>query len=296
VGMFHYRLLAICGLSFMADAMEVSLLSFMAPCVGLSWALADSEIAGIASAVFAGILLGSLCWGPVADVYGRRLSYLWGASLIILGGIISAFCTSYVSLIIFRAIVGFGVGGISVPFDLLAEYIPASHRGQYLMYIEYFWTLGSMFVAACAWIFLEKYDWRVLTLVTAVPVTVGLSWSICYLPESPRWLLQQGRVGEAEQCVARMAAVNGLRLPPFRLTAPAPAPGQAMDDSRGSDASSHRLQPAGDTRGSGSGGSSSSGGGACEDKPVSVMDFLRRDQLGRGSATCYYYYYCHYYY
>lgn len=50
----------------------------MAPCVGLDWDLTDSEVAGIASMVFAGILLGSLFWGPIADIYGRRLSYLWG--------------------------------------------------------------------------------------------------------------------------------------------------------------------------------------------------------------------------
>ena len=50
----------------------------MAPCVGLDWGLDDGEVAGIASMVFAGILLGSLFWGPVADLYGRRISYICG--------------------------------------------------------------------------------------------------------------------------------------------------------------------------------------------------------------------------
>jgi hypothetical protein len=41
-----------------------------------------------------------------------------------------------------RAIVGFGVGGAVVPFDLLAEFLPNKHRGTFLIYIEGFWTIG----------------------------------------------------------------------------------------------------------------------------------------------------------
>jgi MFS family permease len=57
----------------------------------------------------------------------------------------------YTTLVIFRGIVGFGVGGCTVPFDLLAEFLPNSHRGQFLMNIEYFWTLGCIFVVGFAW-------------------------------------------------------------------------------------------------------------------------------------------------
>jgi hypothetical protein len=36
-------------------------------------------------------------------------------------------------------VVGFGVGGLTVPFDILAEVLPTKHRGKNLLYIEYFW-------------------------------------------------------------------------------------------------------------------------------------------------------------
>jgi hypothetical protein len=52
--------------------------------------------------------------------------------------------------------------------------------------------VGSIFVAGSAWAILSQGgDWRTLTLVTAAPVTLGLAVSICYLPESPRYLLEQ---------------------------------------------------------------------------------------------------------
>lgn len=54
----------------------------MSPCVGDDWDLNDNEIAVITSTVFAGILLGSLFWGPFADYYGRRLAFLWGKTII----------------------------------------------------------------------------------------------------------------------------------------------------------------------------------------------------------------------
>lgn len=66
---------------------------------------------------------------------------------------------------------GFGVGGAYVPFDLLAEFLPPSHRGKFLIYIEFFWTMGSLMVAGLAWALLPTYGWRVLAYVTAVPVT-----------------------------------------------------------------------------------------------------------------------------
>ena len=56
-----------------------------------------------------------------------------------------------------------------MPFDLLAEFSPTSHRGKFLIYIEYFWTIGSMFVAGAAWILLSHgYSWRLLCYITAV--------------------------------------------------------------------------------------------------------------------------------
>jgi MFS family permease len=199
--------------------MQVSLLSFVSTCAGADWDLTDSEVALIASMVFIGVLLGALFWGPFADKYGRRYAFIFGCSIIILFGFLSGVAPNFGVLLAFRALVGFGVGGSTIPFDLLAEFLPNSHRGRFLIYIEYFWTIGSMFVAATAWVLLSDYGWRVLVYVTAIPVTVSLGFSIFVLPESPRWLLEKGRVAEAEAIMRDAIAYNGTTLddPDFRL-------------------------------------------------------------------------------
>lgn len=120
---------------------------------------------------------------------------------------------------LFRGLVGFGVGGLFVPFDILAEFLPTKYRGQFLLGINCFWTLGSMFVAALAWMFLSSEGWRMLTYLTVVPVCVSSALAAAYLPESPRWLLIEGRGEEAEKIIHDMVAVNGQMLPPFKLAA-----------------------------------------------------------------------------
>jgi MFS transporter, putative metabolite:H+ symporter len=100
---------------------------------------------------------------------------------------------------------------------LLAEFLPNSHRGRFLIYIEGFWTLGSIFVAGMAWMALSSEGWRVLTLCTAIPVCMSSFACVALLPESPRWLVTQGRDKEAAEVIRYAAAVNGFSLPDFRL-------------------------------------------------------------------------------
>jgi MFS family permease len=180
VGTFHYRLLVMTGFAFGADAMEVGLLSFMATCAGVEWSLTNKQIATITSAVFFGELLGGSFFGPMADKYGRKNTYLLACVLIVLGGIASGASPDLGTLVFLRAIVGFGVGGLTVPFDLLAEFMPTSSRGQFLLYIEYFWAFGSIFVSFMAWAFLESQGWRFLTYMTAIPVAVATLLSFIF--------------------------------------------------------------------------------------------------------------------
>ena len=111
ISFFHHRLLIICGLSFMADSMEVSLLSFISSCSGDEFQLTNNKKASLVSIVFIGELLGSIIWGFVADKYGRKLSFLLACFIISLCGIFSAFAPSYIWLLVLRFLVGFGVGG-----------------------------------------------------------------------------------------------------------------------------------------------------------------------------------------
>lgn len=209
VGMFHYRLLALCGSSFLADAAEVNLLAFVSVCAGVEWGLNPAQIASITSSVFAGQFFGGLFWGPVADFIGRKKAFQCVVGIISICGFCSAFSPNYATLIVLRMMAGFGIGGLTVPFDLLAEFVPSNRRGEYLMKMEYFWTLGSLSVAAFAWIMLSRYGWRSLTMINSTPTLIVSLIGACYLPESPRWLVEAGRHDEAREAVIAAARANG---------------------------------------------------------------------------------------
>ena len=217
LGRFHYRLLVMTGLTFMADALEVNLLSYVSVCAGNTWNLLEAEIASISSIVFAGIVIGSVFFGVFADRQGRRMGFLLASFVISFFGFLSGTSPNYATLIAFRAITGFGVGGVSVAFDLLAEFLPSRARGKFLTYIEYFWTIGAMMVSGLAWAILDSQGWQTLTYLTAIPVTLTCIYSYIYCPESPRWLMIKGKMDMAEKTIRNAAAVNDFIMPPFSL-------------------------------------------------------------------------------
>lgn len=144
MGRFQYRILLAAGLCFAADSMEVLLLSFLAVVLQAEWGLSNEQTATLTSSVFMGALLGTLVLGRLGDQWGRKPVFFLTATIICIFGFLTAAAHNFAILVLIRFMVGFGVGGLTVPFDTLAEFVPNSHRGQNLLLIEYFWTAGTL--------------------------------------------------------------------------------------------------------------------------------------------------------
>ena len=159
-----------------------------------------------------GELIGALILGKMADKYGRRPVFLFAAVTICVSGIATAFANDYISLLLFRFGVGFGVGGLTVPFDIFAELLPLSLRGKYLLVINYFWTAGSLLVTMFAYFTIgsgKQESWRSFVILCTIPCFVSVIMLYIYVPESPRWLVSQGKNEEAMLILRSAAAVNG---------------------------------------------------------------------------------------
>ena len=96
LGPFQWRLLAICGLTWAADAMEVLLMGFALPGVSAAFGLerGSPQATGLLTATFAGMFVGALFWGWLADRVGRRAVFLTTVALGVVFGLAGAFAPS----------------------------------------------------------------------------------------------------------------------------------------------------------------------------------------------------------
>eukprot|EP00897_Mesotaenium_endlicherianum_P008740 jgi/Mesen1/7895/ME000420S07040 len=143
-GRFQYMMLGYAGVAWMAEAMELMLLSFVGPAVQDTWQLSNDQESAISSVVFVGMLVGAYCWGILAG-------FSVTAVLTFVAATLSAFAPSFPALLALRGLVGVGLGGAPVVFSLFMEFVPAQRRGFWMVAISLFWTLGSVAEASLAW-------------------------------------------------------------------------------------------------------------------------------------------------
>jgi MFS transporter, putative metabolite:H+ symporter len=218
VGRFQWRLLLVNGLTWAADAMEVLIAGFVLPGVIAAFGLQNSpgQQTLFLSATFTGMFIGALVWGAIADRFGRRNVFLLTVLLDALFGFASALAPSYELLVAFRFLTGFAVGGtLPVDYSLLAEYVPAKDRGRFLVYLESFWALGTIAVAAISWLVFSQVvpaeAWRWVLAASALPGLIGY-WIRRGVPESPRYLLIKGQPQAAREVLAKIARDNGVSI------------------------------------------------------------------------------------
>eukprot|EP00762_Andalucia_godoyi_P000081 ANDGO_02415.mRNA.1 Putative transporter svop-1 len=216
-GRFNVRLFFLVGLVCMSDAMEMLLLSFVSPVVSCEWNLSPIEEASLSMVVFGGMMVGALLWGYVSDRLGRKMAFVIGTATTGVFAALSAASLSFGMLLFTRFMVGAGVANSAVAFSLLSEFLPIGFRGKCLMWIELFWTLGTVLEVGLAWAVLSSYGWRVLLAVSAIPAFVALVLSPM-LPESPRFLIVSGRKDDALAILQSAAATNKALLPKGELS------------------------------------------------------------------------------
>ena len=79
------------------------------------------------------------------------------ALLTFVAALLSALSPTFLSLLLFRALVGVGIGGSPVVFSLFMEFVPSKQRGFWMVLLSLFWTAGSVAEAALAWV--RTGDW-----------------------------------------------------------------------------------------------------------------------------------------
>ena len=209
----HVALMLVMAAAVTIDVMKPATLSFVLPGMtreyGLRSPLHPTGSIPAALLPFAGItgtVLGSFLWGWLGDRIGRRPSILMAAMAFIATSICGSM-PSFALNMVMCFVMGLGVGGmLPIMFTIMAETIPARHRGWLLVliggdvagaYIITSWLAASL---------IPSLSWRIMWLI-GFPTGVLLILLSRWIPESPRFLLAHGRTDEAAAVMKRYGAV-----------------------------------------------------------------------------------------
>ena len=228
----HGRLVVGSGAGWALDAMDVGLISFVMAALAAQWGLDDTTLSLVGSIGFVGMAVGAGLGGLLADRVGRR--QVFAVTLLVYGLATGAAALSWsvASLLVFRFVIGLGLGAeLPVAATLVSEFAPARIRGRVVVALESFWAVGWVLAALIGYLVVPTSDsgWRWALALGAVPAVYAAVVRFG-LPESVRFLELRGRDAEAEAVVRRFEESAGVTPPVEPVTArhaAAPAPGPA---------------------------------------------------------------------
>lgn len=217
VGSFQYKLLVVTGLGWLFDSMDTGLISFILPVLAKEWNLSPAQVGWIGSIGLIGMALGAVLAGTLADRIGRKKVFSITVLLYSLSTGMCALSWSYESLLFFRFLVGFGLGGeLPVAATLMSEYAPAHLRGRFIVLLESFWGLGWLVAACIAYLLIPAFGWQIAFVIGTLPALYVFLIRL-HLPESIRYLLSHGRTEEAKAIIIDLEQKLHVESRPFEL-------------------------------------------------------------------------------
>ena len=217
----------IVGTATFFDGFDAISIAQAMPVLALAWKLPAGQVGLLISGGFFGQCVGAFCLPWLAERYGRLRIMTYTIALFALASLACAFTWDFQSLLSARFVQGLGLGGeVSCAATYINEIARSQGRGRFFLFYEMIFGIGALVAGIIgAWL-VPNFGWQWIFIVGALPALLAAVLRRV-LPESPRWLAQQGRYGEADAIVAGMEreveAKTGTKLAPADpLSVPAP--------------------------------------------------------------------------
>jgi MFS transporter, putative metabolite:H+ symporter len=212
ITMTHVALLLVMAIALTIDVMKTTTLAFVAPGMAQEYGLRSPlNPAGTMSVTYlplagiTGTVIGSFVAGWLGDRIGRRATMLFGG-ITFIGTSICGAMPSFAWNLLMCFMMGVGVGGmLPIANALMADTIPARHRGWLMVLIGGSGAGAYILTGWLASLLVPEYSWRILWLIGA-PTGLLLVLLNRWIPESPRFLLANGREAEARAVMDRYGA------------------------------------------------------------------------------------------
>ena len=221
--------MAVLVIALIIDIMKPASLGFTIPGHGrANIAVPKATASLVPFFALTGTVVGSIVWGVIADIYGRKASILLSAVMFV-GTSICGAMPSLSWNVGMCFMMGAAAGGmLPVTYALLAEMMPSKHRGWALVLVGGLGAVGGYFAASGFSALLQPiFGWRILWLLN-LPTGLSLVLLGAFIPESAKFLLARGRREEAQRGHGAVRLEGAARRAPPKQVALAKGPSVAL--------------------------------------------------------------------
>jgi MFS family permease len=199
----HVRFWLLAGLGIMLDGYDFFIIGVANPLISAEFGLSAVEQGIVSAAAIVGAMFGAALLGPLGDRIGRSRTLRIDLWLFVVFSACCVFAWDPWSLVGFRFMLGVAIGlDYPIAASYLAEILPASRRGRWLVSAFSLQAVGIVLGAVTGVVVLnllpEVSSWRIMLGFGAVPALITI-WMRRNVPESPRWLAQNGYEREARE-------------------------------------------------------------------------------------------------
>ncbi|MEJ2248373.1 MAG: sugar porter family MFS transporter [Candidatus Lokiarchaeota archaeon] len=205
-----YVIAMISGISGMLFGYDTGVISGAILYIDTEFALSPFMHEFTVSAVLIGAVIGALIGGSLADHYGRREMIIIAAIIFAGGAIGTSLTPNIIILIIGRIVVGIAIGMASFIAPLyVSELAPPKIRGSLVSFNQLFVTIGIVISYLVDYAFSPINGWRYMLGLAAIPAAVLLI-AMTFMPKSPRWLVNNGKINEAHDTLVQVRGTNNV--------------------------------------------------------------------------------------
>jgi MFS transporter, putative metabolite transport protein len=185
------------------DGYDLGVLSVVLPLISIELGLSPLWAGLIGASALLGIFFGSPVIGWLTDRFGRKRLFLIDIAAFVVLGLAQGLVDEPWQLFVVRLLLGVAIGAeYAIGAAMLAELAPTRGRGRRLSKLLVSWYVGFLVSVVLGYLLVDLagLTWRWVLVTGAVPALVVLALRIG-LPESPRWLIQHGRMDEARAII-----------------------------------------------------------------------------------------------